>query len=101
MHMSRSPFFDFQSQLACPSCAWSNNTSFGRFTCVKCGTALPREDKNNEAEQNDTVAHHDFAPPEPLQYPFAREMPFEDGRVAAEVVAGVERHMDYTTYEVG
>ncbi|KAH9259389.1 hypothetical protein BASA81_002432 [Batrachochytrium salamandrivorans] len=84
---------DFGSQVHCPKCGWSNNTMFGRFQCVKCGQVLKQQD--GEEGVGDVGGAQALTN---LQYPFARDMPFEDGRVSAELV-GCERTMDFTTYQ--
>jgi hypothetical protein len=103
------PDEDFGAQVQCPKCKWSNNTMFGRYACVKCGTELPKPEagvgQTNEAWMQQS---HQAGPggdgkvlgmkPLPLGSPFAKEMAFEEGRVACELI-GVEKQIDFQTYQ--
>jgi len=113
------PDDDFGAQVQCPKCAWSNNTMFGRYTCVKCGSELPKPEagvgetaeawqKYQESLRTQTGAKMDVTKrgdgavlgmkPVPLTTPFAKDMAFEDGRVACELI-GSQKQIDFRTYQ--
>ena len=96
---------------------------FGRYTCVKCGSELPKPEvgvgetseewlKYRESihlqdapvtnDVTDVALRGDGAvlglKPLALRSPFAKELAFEDGRVACELI-GSQKQIDFQTYQ--
>ena len=111
------PDDDFGAQVQCPKCHWSNNTMFGRYVCVKCGSTLPKpeagvgEDSTDWLKYRDSIQQQDLEDPSkrvdgavlgmkplPLKSPFTKMLAFEDGRVSCELI-GSQKQIDFQTYQ--